>query len=163
MATLTRPAVERNQPPEGPFIVINALMRRLLTSPLHTLVGDRIALMSYTGRKSGRHLCTPVGVHDIDGGLVTLTSSRWRHNFQDGAPVTLRRGGRDLFLTATLLDDPDQVADVYSALINRYGYDKAGRRLGVRINVNRAPTHDELADAARRSGLSVISYQDHNT
>lgn len=159
MTTGAGAAVERNKPPEGPFIVINALMRRLLTSPLHRLVGNRIALLSYTGRKSGRQVCTPVGVHDLDGRMVTLTSSRWRHNFAGGAPVTLRRGGRDLALSATLVKDADRVADVYAALIGRLGHSKAGRRLGVRINVDRAPTHGELTDAAHRSGLSVIDYQ----
>lgn len=158
--TLSRPAVERHQPPKGPFVVINALMRTVLTSRLHFLVGDRIALLSYTGRKSGRPFRFPVAVHEVDGGLVTLTSSSWRHNFAGGLPVTLRRDGQDLHLTATLIEDPDQTAGFYAALIKRYGYDKAGRRLGVRINVDRVPSHEELAEAARRYGLSAVTYQD---
>lgn len=163
MVTMSRPAVERNQPPAGPFVVINAVMRGLLTSPLHSLAGDRLALLCYSGRKSGRSFRTPVGVHDVDGTLVTLTSSGWRHNFRGGAPVTLRRNGRDLPMTATLVDDPGQVAGFYATLIERLGHDRAGRRLGVRINVDRVPTREELADAARRSGLSVVCYQDRTS
>lgn len=72
--------MERNQPPKGPFIVVNAVIRGVLGSRLHGLAGGNIALLSFTGRKSG-------------------------------------------------------------------------------INVDRAPTRDELADAARRSGLSVVTYQ----
>ena len=154
-----RPAVERRQPPKGPFVVVNALMRAVLASGRGDPTHGRIALLSFTGRKSGRRYRTPVGVHDLDGAMVTLTSSGWRKNFRGGAPVTLRRGGTDLALTATLTEDPEQVADTYAALIGRFGHDKAARRLGIRINVDRAPTHDELADAARRSGLSVVTYQ----
>lgn len=156
--TDARPAVERRQPPKGPFVVVNALMRAVLGSRLPDPTRGRIALLSFTGRKTGRRYRTPVGVHDLDGTLVTLTSSGWRKNFRGGAPVTLRRGGTDP-LTANLTEDPEQVADTYVALIGRFGHDKAARRLGIRINVDRAPTHDELADAARRSGLSVVTYQ----
>jgi hypothetical protein len=63
-----------------------------------------------------------------------------------------RRRGR-----AALVEDPDEVARVYASLIDEYGYEKAGRRLGVRINVDRAPTHEELVDAIRRSGLSLVT------
>lgn len=156
-----RPAVERRQPPKGPFVVVNALMRVVLGSRLPDPTRGGIALLSFTGRKTGRRYRTPVAVHELDGTLVTLTSSGWRKNFRGGAPVVLRRGGTDLALTATLTEDPDQVADTYAALIGRFGHDQAGRRLGIRINLDRAPTHDELADAARRSGLSVVTYQPH--
>ncbi len=62
-------------------------------------------------------------------------------------------------MTATLIEDPDRVAEVYSTLIDRFGWAKAGRRLGIKITVDRAPTHDELAESARHYGLSIISYQ----
>ena len=62
--TSPRPAVERNEPPRGPFVVINAVMRALLASPLHGIVGGTIALLLFTGRKSGQAYRTPVGVHD---------------------------------------------------------------------------------------------------
>ena len=151
--------MQRQQPPKRPFVVINAVMRGLLRSPLHRLVGDRIALLSFTGRKTGTGYRTPVGVHDLDGAIVTLTSSRWRHNFRGGAPVTLRRSGRDLALNATLMDDPDQVAEVYTTLIDQFGWAHAGRRLGIKITVDRPPTHDEIAESARHYGLSIITYQ----
>jgi hypothetical protein len=152
-------AVVRQQPPKRPFVVINAVMRGLLRSPAHRLVGDRIGLLTFTGAKTGKTYRTPVGVHDLDGGLVTLTSSGWRVNFRTPAPVTLHRAGRDLDLTATLIEDPDQVAGVYATLIDRFGYQQAGRRLGIKITVDRTPTHQELADSAHHFGLSVVSYQ----
>jgi hypothetical protein len=73
-----------------------------------------------------------------------------------GNPVlTWLLGGRTA-ATALLEEDPVQVAEVHARLIDQIGLAKAGQRLGIRINLDRAPTHDELADAARRSHLSVI-------
>ncbi len=48
---------------------------------------------------------------------------------------------------------------MYHHLIGAVGYKNAGRRMGIRINVPRTPTLAELADAARRDGLSVIYLQ----
>ena len=43
------------------------------------------------------------------------------------------------------------------------GYAEAGRRMGIRVNVDRVPTHEELVDAARRDGLSLSYLQDSGT
>jgi hypothetical protein len=55
-----------------------------------------------------------------------------------------------------LEEDPAVVAEVYAQLIDEVGLAKAGQRLGIRINVDRAPTHDELVDAVRREHLSLV-------
>ena len=68
--------------------------------------------------------------------------------------VTLR--GRRLPASAELVENVDAVARVFRALISEQGYAKAGRRMGIRINVDRVPTHEELVDAARRDNLSLI-------
>jgi hypothetical protein len=41
--------------------VVNPLARRLLRSPLHGLASGRLALITYTGRHSGRRYTIPVG------------------------------------------------------------------------------------------------------
>ena len=71
--------------------------------------------------------------------------------------VTLR--GRRLPASAELVEVVDAVARVYQALICEQGYAKAGRRMGIRINVDRVPTQEELVEAARRDGLSLIYLQ----
>lgn len=50
-----------------------------------------------------------------------------------------------------------QVPAVYAALIDELGL-KNANRLGIRITVDRAPTHSELADAVRSSRLSVLHF-----
>ena len=104
-------------------------MRSLLSRPRTAQrVGRYLLLLQVTGRKTGRVLVFPVAYRRCDGGrLMVLTNSPWRVNLRGGAPVTV-----------TLLGE------------------RRAAHMGIRINVPRAPTLDELADAARRDGLAVV-------
>ncbi len=85
-----------------------------------------------------------------------MTSSRWRVNFRGGQPVEVTLRGERKPAIATLTEDPYEVARTYRGMIGRLGLKQAQRRLGIRINVDRVPTEDELADMVRRSGLSIV-------
>ena len=150
------PAVERQHPPDALMRVVNPIMRTVLRLPTHRLVDGHLLLLTFTGRRSGRTYQLPVGYHWIDGRLCLLTNSGWRVNFRGGRPVVVRHRGEVHRGTATLEEDPGHVADVYARLIDDMGHEQAGRRLGLRINVDRAPTHEELVEAVRRSGLSTV-------
>src|SRR3954454_18607682 len=90
--------------PEGhaPFAVFNRVgnpgVRLLLRSPLHPLVSGRLALITVTGRKSGRSYTIPVA-YERSGEVVTIgvgwpeRKHWWRNLRGDGAPVTLRLRG----------------------------------------------------------------------
>ena len=151
-----RPAVERVKPPEAMVRVANPIMRWLLESPLHGLVDKHLMLLHFRGRRSGRAYVVAVGRRTIDGQLGALTNSGWRVNFRGGAPVEVTLEGGLRRGHAELVEDPEEVTRVYANLIEEYGREQAGRRLGIRINVDRRPTHEELIDAIERSGLSLI-------
>ncbi|MFP4636221.1 MAG: hypothetical protein ACLFRD_10185 [Nitriliruptoraceae bacterium] len=85
-----------------------------------------------------------------------LTNAGWRVNFRGGRPVAVRFRGELRTGTATLDENPDRVAAVYDDLIRKVGWKRAGQRLGIRINVELQPTHEELVEAARTYGLSVL-------
>jgi hypothetical protein len=78
---------------------INPLVRSLLRSPLHRLASRRLALISYTGRRSGRRITIPVG-YEIAGLQVTISLGSperkvwWRSLTGTGAPVELVIRGR---------------------------------------------------------------------
>jgi hypothetical protein len=87
--------------PHTPFVVvnraINPLVRAVLRSPAHGLLSSHLALITVTGRRSGRTFTFPVGYH---GGGDRLTigvdwpeRKRWWRNLLDGAPVELRLRG----------------------------------------------------------------------
>lgn len=159
MTPVTAPAVQRAVPPAIVTRLGNHVLRRLLCTPHRaTRVGQRLLLLHVTGRRSGRVYSTPVAYHrQADGSLMVLTSSAWRVNLRGGpTPVTLTLLGRRVPATAVLEEDPWEVAQVYRRLIEPVGLAQAGRRLGIRITVNRAPTEEELVEAARREHLSVV-------
>jgi deazaflavin-dependent oxidoreductase (nitroreductase family) len=158
MEATHRPAVERVQPPKAPYLVVNRIMRWLLSAPGRSRrVGQQLLLLHFTGRKSGRRFVLPVAYRDLGGGrLLVLTNSGWRANLRGGPDVMVTLLGRQRPARAQLVEEPDAVAEVYRSLIEAAGHTRAGRRMGIRINVPRTPTHAELADAARRDGLALI-------
>ena len=154
-----RPAVERVRPPLLLVRLANPVMRRLLASPLHALASSQLLLLHFTGRRSGRRYSVPVGYHDLDGVPSVLTNSGWRLNFRGGADIEVTLRGRRRPARATLVEDPATVAAVYQDTTDRLGWRAAQRRLGIRINVGRAPTRDELVEAVRASGLAIVRLQ----
>src|SRR4051794_11767153 len=92
--------------PEGhaPFAVFNRVgnpaVRLLLRSPLHPLVSRSLALITVTGRKSGRSYTIPVS-YRRDGDVVKIgvgwpgRKHWWRNLRGDGAPVGMRIRGED--------------------------------------------------------------------
>ena len=153
-----RPAVQRVQPPSAPYRVVNRVLGWVLSSPRRaSRVGEHLLLLHLIGRKSGRQIEVPVAYRDAaDGRLLVLTSSLWRVNLRGRSEVEVTLRGRRLPASAELVEDVDAVARVYQTLISEQGYAKAGRRMGIRINVDRVPTHEELVEAARRDNLSLI-------
>jgi hypothetical protein len=84
-----------------PFVFINRavnpLVGAVLRSPAHGLLSSHLALITVTGRRSGRTFTFPVGYHR-DGDRVTIgidwpERKRWWRNLVDGAPVELRLAG----------------------------------------------------------------------
>ncbi|HYN67094.1 MAG TPA: nitroreductase/quinone reductase family protein [Ornithinibacter sp.] len=151
--------VERAIPPALLTRVGNPVLTWLLSGRRRaTKVGQDLVLLHVTGRRTGRVYSTPVAYHRRpDGRLLVLTSSGWRVNLRGGpTPVELTLFGRRVAASALLEEDPSVVAGVYEGLIDQIGLAAAGRRLGIRIGVDRAPTHEELRDAAEREHLSVV-------
>jgi hypothetical protein len=78
---------------------INPLVGWLICSPLHWLASQRLALITYTGRRSGRRYTIPVG-YQMNGAQMTITVGSpdrkvwWRSLTGAGAPVELIVRGR---------------------------------------------------------------------
>ena len=150
------PAVQVAEPPRAMLKVANAIFRTLLRSPVHGLVDQAFMLLHVTGRKSGNSYDIVVGRQEADGVLFAVTSAPWRRNLTGGATVGITERGETRQARAELIEDPNAVAEVYRGQIDRLGGPKGGRRLGIKINVDRTPTHDELVEAVHREHLSVV-------
>ena len=160
-ARTERPPVEERIPPPWVLRVVNPLLRALLRSPFHRPLSTHIMLISVTGRKTGRVYSVPVGRHEYDGTLLVSADGHWRHNIRGGAPVTLTLDGRERAAYAVLDEDADAVATAFSTLLNRYG--RIGRLiLGLRINVERPPTRDEIKPAVTGRAIARVELVDED-
>lgn len=149
------PAVEDAAPSATLARYANPLLRLLFRTPLKRSLGRQLALLRFTGRRSGRTYCFPVGVLSVRGRRIITSRRSWQSNFNGGMDCDVLLGGGWQRVRAERVPDVDETADLFSELIETFGRD-APRRLGLRVNVDRAPTHEELVDAVRRIKLSII-------
>ncbi len=153
-----QPPVEGVEPPKALARVVNPTVKALLRSPLHWLFSRHLMLLSFRGRKTGSTYDIVVGRHEVDGALLVPTGTtgrRWRLNFRGGAPTEVMIEGRRLSGRGELIEDPDEVARLHQLLLGRVGLNNA-RRLGLRVNVDRQPTHDELKVPLAGRGMISI-------
>jgi len=88
----------------APFAVFNRVgnpgIRVLLNSPLHAPLSGQLALITVTGRRSGRTFTFPVG-YQRAGNIVNIgvgwpeRKLWWRNLLDQGAPVQMRIRGTD--------------------------------------------------------------------
>ena len=75
---------------------INAMMKLLLKTPgLQNVLGKQLALLSFTGRRSGRRYTIPIS-YDRQGSrvlMLTKKSRTWWRNFVDQPAVRVRMAG----------------------------------------------------------------------
>lgn len=85
--------VEVRMPEDRPPAWANKLMKWALTTPgLQAWVGRQVALLGFSGRRSGQSYTIPVS-YQRDGDTVTVVTKkvrRWWRNFETPAEVELR-------------------------------------------------------------------------
>lgn len=118
-------------------------------------VSRNLMMLHLTGRKSGSQFDIPVARQTVDDRLCVFTNSGWRVNLRGGADVEVTLDGKRVPMRAALEEDPPVVAAEYARMIDKIGHRNA-RRLGISVNVDRAPTVEELAEAVRHYGLSIV-------
>ena len=131
-------------------VFIRPLLRSRAGRGMHEL-----ALLSFSGRRSGKRYDVPVAYHELDGNGIVLTRSRWRVNFRGGADVEVTQEGRRRPMRAELIEDPDEVADVYAGLLERYGIEKP-TKIGLRISGDRIPNHEEIRAAVVAGQRTIV-------
>lgn len=145
-----RPAVRLPDRSPESFARVNSVLRRVLASPLARVLPLPLAVLRFTGRKSGKRIETPVGVHHADGTFAVITRAGWRANFRgEGAPVEIVLRGRPRQGRATVDENPERAADFMLQLL-RGGL--SPRQLGLDVDKGHTPTREELA----ATGSSVV-------
>jgi hypothetical protein len=159
MQTKTQEPIVRSFEPSAGFArwmrVGNVFMRPLLRSRVGRKIDD-LALLTFTGRKSGRGYTIPVAYHVLDGSGVVLTSHAWKANLRGGADVEVVHHGERIAMRAEVVEDPHEVARIYGALLRRVGAAKAKLSVGLELAGKRLPTDEEIEEAIGGRRVAVL-------
>jgi hypothetical protein len=132
--------VRNAHPPGWLMHLANPLTRLVVRSPLGRRL-DSLAVLSFDGRRSGKHYAVPAMTYDYDGAAVVFTDAGWAWNFEGGAPVAVQRGGHTSTGTALMADAADGAAGLRAVLANV----SSPRKIGIAIDDGHVPTDAELA------------------
>lgn len=90
----------------------NSLIKAIVNSPLHPLVGKGFAVITLTGRKTGQEISTPINVVPLDGTLtvISLRSRTWWRNLKNGQTAQLRHAGSCQPVRGEVVENPAAVA-----------------------------------------------------
>jgi hypothetical protein len=138
----------RDRPPPPWFIhrVANPLMRWLLPRRAGRMLPG-MALLRFSGRRTGTAYAVPAAIYDYRGDQVVFTDGRWGLNFVGGSPLQLTRRGQTGAAHGHLVDDPAYVGPAIRAALNA---GTSTLMLGLAIDRGHRPTDAELA-AVRRA------------
>jgi deazaflavin-dependent oxidoreductase (nitroreductase family) len=131
-----------------PSAIGNFFVKTIVTSPLHHLFGDSLAVITVTGRKTGKHYSTPVNVVN-DGDHFTIVSMRsrsWWRNLRGGAPATLRVSGQQHIIHSEVIEGRDEVIEGLRCYFKQHP--DYAKYFGVRLAPDREPLTEDLEHAA---------------
>lgn len=131
----TRPSADRDVKVqlEKPPAFVNSMMTAMLRMPgVQRVVGQGVALLSFTGRRTGRHYTIPIS-YERNGDTVTLVTKKqrnWWHNFEAPAEVELRLAGRTHRGTAVAAVDDEEALEFLTEHLEKRPID--AKAFGVR-------------------------------
>jgi deazaflavin-dependent oxidoreductase (nitroreductase family) len=131
-----------------PSPIGNAFIKAIIVSPLYSLMGDGFAVVTVTGRKTGRRISTPVNVSLQDGEYLVISyrNRTWWRNLLDGRAGELHHRGKTFPVSARILDQAPGVLPVLKTYFEQY----PGRAkfFGIRTDAAGHIPEDDLARAA---------------
>ena len=152
-----RPAAE-TKPPKFLLKVMNPVMKRMVRGGGGKM-GDKIMLIHFKGRKSGKAYVTPLGYTREGDTITCFTDSPWWKNLEGGAPVGVTIKGKELKGFATVVSDKEKVVE-YVGQHLRSGDPEAVRRMAVSVPKGYLPTDDELTIMMRDRVLIRIQLKE---
>jgi F420H(2)-dependent quinone reductase len=141
-------------PPTVPGYV-NWFIKRLLRSPLHTLMSKNTMLLTFSGRKSGNRYTVAVRYVRAGDVVTCYTDSKWWINLRGGAPVEMLIAGRTRLGTAIPVEDRATVARSLSEFLHATPGDS--KYYGVRRNADGLPNSEDVSAAAEYTTMIGIA------
>ena len=151
MTAVVRSAVTDARPPLLVVRLTNLFMRPLLRTPIGHAVKP-LALLEFTGRRSGVRRRVVVGWHHDGTTAIVQTPAPWRKNFDHGHPATVYWRGQRSTVIGTLDTDPTAVAAVLTTLLQT---GKSARSLALHIPAGQTLDHHDID----RTNRAIIHFE----
>jgi hypothetical protein len=110
-----------------PTSIGNFFVKKLISSPLHPLLGRNIAVITVTGFKTGRFIETPINVIRVGEVLmvISMRNRTWWRNLRGGRPARLHHIGKIIPVRGHVVETPIEVASGLGDYFAQYhGYAK---------------------------------------
>lgn len=143
----------QRRPPDFMYKIINPTFNLLLRTPLHGLMSERLLLLSFTGRSSGKRYTMPVAYAQQGDTLLIATQSRWWKNLVGGATVQVWLRGRNRNGTSEVITDEAGLSDAYRLLLPQWP--RFSDIMGVTLDANGQPRPEEVR-RSRENGFVVV-------
>ena len=139
------------------FKIANPMVSALLRSPLHGVMSNKLMLITYRGRKSGKVFTHPIGYFQWDKDeLMAFTSARWWVNMLEGEPVTLLIRGQKFQAIPTPIHEREAVINTLEEFKKRLGTEGV-RVLPIGLPRNREPTRSDFEAAP--PGIALVHFK----
>lgn len=138
--------------PEPLFVIINKIVKIILRSPLHSIMSGSFMTISYTGRKSGKALATPVRYMRTGQGVRVYTAehTQWWRNVKANPDVTLLVAGETAPYLASIYDrDPAVNRELLVEFLTLYPQDAVYQ--DIRLNKDGSLNQEDLAAASQKA------------
>ena len=139
------------------FKIANPIVSTLLRSPLHGVMSNKLMLITYRGRKSGKAITHPIGYFQWDKDeLMAFTSARWWVNLLEGKPVTLLIRGQKFQAIPTPIHERESVINTLEEFKKRLGTEGV-RGLPIGLPREREPTRSDFEAAP--SSIALVHFK----
>ena len=138
--------------PETAFVLVNAVVRTLLRSPLHFLMSKSVMVVNYEGRKSGRSFSTPVRYLRVGNQIMCTTSDhvQWWRNVKSNAEATLLvEGVPARYRGEIMVRDPVATIEKLRNFLAVFPQDSVYQE--IRLNADKSLNEDDLEAASHKA------------
>jgi deazaflavin-dependent oxidoreductase (nitroreductase family) len=136
------------------FVVLNPVMRFLLRLPWRTPMHDRLLLLTFTGRKTGKRYSIPISyMEHTDGSLLAPGGGAWKWNLGEGREVSVLLRGRTRRASSEIIRDPSEIERLLPAMASRNP--RVETFTGVPIDADGQPNPGRLR-AALDDGFTIV-------
>ena len=132
--------------------VINPVMRRLLASRFHRPIGsDKIMVLTFRGRRSGKEYTFPIGYMQEGSDLICYSPFGWWTNLEGGVPVAVTLRGQRMAGRADVCTDTATIASGMAAYLRH----NPGDAFFFRVKLDKGEPIAEDVDRAARDNVQI--------